>query len=270
MSVFCRARLNYAHGAGLGGEVVEVEVLDGRRAGLGGWRECGFQLLDHPSAMVDWDDDAEVAQVHYGEAEQLARRLTECDLAMVSDHVRRRAVTAGEGRSQSPVHLVHSDFAAGYDQVIRTAYRDVKGRGAATLARTGARPQDVENARRVVMMQMWRNLGPARMDYPVAFCDARSVTPSEARPFRYTGYVAGGRSFDALAIERTERTPRHRWYAFPDMTPDEVVAFRTYDTDLVDAGATYFTPHTAFHDPRVDPGNPGRTSIELRVLCLYL
>lgn len=270
MTVFCRARLNYAGGADLVGDGVEVEIADGRAAGLPGWRECGFELLRHASAVADWDDDAEIAGVHYAETEELARRLTGCDLALVSDHVRRRAVPGGEGRAQAPVHLVHSDFAAGYDQVIRTAYRDVKGRGAATLARTGARSQDVENARRLVMMQFWRNLGSPRMDFPVAFCDARTVTPAESRPFRYNGYVAGGRSFDALAVERTPRTDEHRWFTFPGMAADEVVAFRTYDTELVDAGLTWFTPHTAFRDPSVEVGRPGRTSVELRVMCLYL
>jgi len=270
MTVFCQARLNYAGGPGLGGEGVEVDILDGRSAGLPGWRQCGFELVERPSAVVDWDDDDQIAEVHYAETEELARLLTGCDLALVSDHVRRRAVPQGEGRAQAPVHLVHSDFAADYDQVIRTAYRDVKGRGVATLARTGARSEDVESARRLMMMQFWRNLGAPRMDYPIAFCDARTVTPAEARPFRYNGYVAGGRSFDALAVEGTARTAEHRWYTFPEMTAAEVVAFRTYDTELVAAGATWFTPHSAFHDPGVQPGRPGRTSVELRVMCLFL
>lgn len=270
MNVFCQARLNYAGGAELGGEGVEVEILDGRHAELPGWRECGFELVSRASAVGDWDDDREIAELHYGEVEELARTLTGCDLALVSDHVRRRALPAGESRAQSPVHLVHSDFAADYDQVIRTAYRDVKGRGAATLARTGARSEDIENARRLMMMQFWRNLGAPRMDFPIAFCDSRTVTPEEARPFRYNGYVAGGRSFDALAVKRTALVGHHRWYTFPEMSADEVVAFRTYDTELVAAGATWFTPHTAFRDPTVEPGRPGRTSVELRVMCLYL
>ena len=278
MNVFCSARLNYAAEpdpgaprgpAGLGGAAVEVDVYDARNAGLPGWRECGFELVNRPSSVADWDDDDEIAGIHYGEAEELARELTGCDVAMVSDHVRRRAVPLGESRQQSPVHLVHSDFAAGYHEIIRTAYRDVKGRGAATLARTGARSEDVENARRLVMMQLWRNLGPARMDYPLAFCDSRTVTPAEARPFHYNGYVAGGRSFDALAVQKSDRSGAHRWFVFPDMTPDEVVAFRTYDTELVAAHRTWFTPHTAFRDPGVEPGRPGRTSLELRVMCLY-
>ena len=108
-----------------------------------------------------------------------------------------------------------------------------------------------------------------KMDHPVAFCDARTVTPAEGRPFRYTGYVAGGRAFDALAIVAPGQPSTHTWYTFPEMTPDEVVAFRTYDTELVREGRTWFTPHSAFRDPDVELGRPARSSIELRVMCLY-
>ena len=54
------------------------------------------------------------------------------------------------------------------------------------------------------------------------------------------------------------------------MQRDEVVAFRTYDTELVPKGETFFTPHSAFRDPEVELGSPPRFSIELRVMCLYL
>jgi hypothetical protein len=256
--------MNYAGGGG-----VEVEVRDGRAADLPGWRECGFELLNRPSGVKDWTDDEEVAAVHYGEVEAVARDLTGCDFALVSDHVKRSAESAKREREQSPVRLVHSDFAPDYADIIRGAYHDVRGRGAATLARTGATADDVETARRIVMMQFWRNLGAAKMDHPVAFLDARTVTPAEGRPFRYNGYVAGGRAFDALAIVAPEGKSDHAWYTFPEMTPDEVVAFRTYDTDLVREGKTYFTPHSAFRDPDVEVGQPARFSIELRVMCLF-
>jgi hypothetical protein len=227
-------------------------------------------LVRHASAVEDWTDDTAIADVHYPEIETVARTVSGCDFALVSDHVKRNAHPAKRTREQAPVGLVHSDFAADYADVIRGAYHGVHGRGAATLARSGLSADDVERAPRIVMMQFWRNLGPATMDYPVAFCDARTVTPAEARPFRYTGYVAGGRSFDALAIVSPDPPSAHGWYVFPDLMPDEVVAFRTYDTDLVGEGKTHFTPHSAFRDTRVKVGEPARFSIELRVMCLFL
>ncbi len=194
--------------------------------------------------------------------------MTGSDFALVADHVKRTADAQRE-REQPPVRLVHSDFAADYADIVRRAYHGVRGRGAATLARSGLSADDVENASRIVMLQLWRNLGPAKMDLPVAFCDNRTVTPAEGRPFPYTGYVAGGRAFNALAIVAPDSPSRHGWYAFPEMTPDEVVTFRTYDTELVRNGKTYFTPHSAFRDPDVELGQPARFSIELRVMCLF-
>lgn len=275
MTTICRATLNYAprrsdaaEGGGARGPM-EVEIRDGRAASLPGWTECGFELVRHTSAVQDWTDDAQIASVHYPEVEAVARSLTGCDAAMVSDHVKRTASETKRSREQSPVRLVHSDFAADYEDVIRGAYRDVHGRGAAALARSGLSADAVENARRIVMLQFWRNLGATKMDHPVAFCDARTVTPAEGRPFRYNGYVAGGRSFDALAIVAPVDPSVHAWYAFLEMTPDELVAFRTYDTELVHRGETWFTPHSSFRDPDVEVGAPARFSIELRVMCVF-
>ena len=267
-----RTPLRYADPAGGGSErlcEVEVAIHDGRAADLPSWGECGFELVAHESAVVDWTDDDAIADVHYAEIEDLARRLTGCDAALVSDHVRRSGEEDRRPREQAPVRLVHSDFAGDYADVVRGAYFGVKGRGAATLARSGLTAEEIEAAPRIMMMQFWRNVGPARMDLPVAFCDARSVTPADTRPFHYTGYVAGGRTFDALAIVAPGDGADHRWYSFPEMTSGEVVAFRTYDTALVAENRTWFTPHSAFPDPGVEPGRPARCSVELRVLCLF-
>ena len=278
-ATFCRTELHYAARTGpllgAGDAGTDVEIRNGRTADLPGWQECGFELVRHEPHVADWTDDDEIAAVHYAEVEQLARRLTGAEAALVSDHVKRTAEPVRRQREQTPVRLVHSDFSDDYADVVRFAYRDVKGRGAATLARSGLTAEEIETAPRIVMMQFWRNLGAPKMDFPVAFCDARTVTRAEARPFPYTGYVAGGRTFDALAITAPEpdaesAAPEHGWYVFPELTLDEVVAFRTYDTDLVARGETYFTPHSAFRDPEVEVGNPARFSIELRVLCVFL
>jgi hypothetical protein len=264
--------MNYVGREGLRGapHTLEVDIHDGRAASLPGWRECGFERLDHTSSMQDWTDDEEIATVHYPEAEALARTLTGFDHALVADHVKRNAEESKRRREQHPVRLVHSDFADDYGDHVRKNYREVRGRGAAALDRNGITPDDIESARRIVMLQLWRNLGAPVMDLPVAWMDARTVTRDEMVPFRYTGYVAGADPFDAVAIAEPAEPDRHRWYTFPSLTDEEVVAFRTYDTEMVPAGTTYFTPHSAFRDPAVEPGDPPRFSIELRIVCLDL
>lgn len=264
--------MNYVGPKGLGGEPrpVEVAIRDGRDAALPGWRDCGFERVDHASSVRDWTDDVEIAAVHYPEAEALARELTGLPHALVADHVKRRATTQPGRREQHPVRLVHSDFADDYEEHVRRNYRNVKGRGAAALERAGITADDVASARRIVMLQLWRNLGAPKPDMPVAWCDARTVTRDEMVPFRYTGYVAGADPFDAVAIREPADADRHAWYTFPALGADEVVAFRTYDTDMVPAGTTYFTPHSSFVDPTAGPDAPPRFSIELRLVCLEL
>jgi hypothetical protein len=268
----CRPTLNYSGAGRAGGPApTVVEILDGRAADLPGWEECGFELLAHTSAVRDWDDDDEVAAVHHPEMEALARDLTGCDHAVVSAHIKRGPDQAARHEDLAPIRFVHSDFAAGYDTLIRRSIREApRSTASAALDRNGLTAATYDAATRIVVLQFWRNLGPPRMDLPIAFCDARTVRPADARPFVVHDYAgAGGPTFEALAIVAPDEPDRHRWYAFLELHRDETVAFRTYDTELVASGATYFTPHSAFRDPMVALGEPARSSIELRAVCLF-
>jgi hypothetical protein len=270
MTTFCRTAFNYVPASGFvaGGRQSEVDVFDGRSAGLPGWQECGFELIRHRSAVTDWADDDQVASVHYAELEELARKMTDADVALVSSHIRRSPDAAKRHQQLSPITFVHSDFAAGHEEIIRRPAQDGDVRAPA-LARNGVTADAVADASRIVILQFWRNLGPATMDYPIAFCDARTVEPADSRAFHVTDYAGTGSNFDALGVVEPDDPSGHAWYTFPDLTPDEAVAFRTYDTDLVRRGRTWFTPHSAFRDPRVEVGKPARVSIELRATCLY-
>mgnify|MGYP001627438901 CR=1 FL=1 len=270
MAAFCRAAFNYVGWAGEPVPVsLELEVRDGRQADLPGWQTCGFELVDHSPAVQRWDDEDEVASVHRAEIEALARAMTGADHALVSGHITRSPQDAARHQDLSPITFVHSDFALSYLDLIRSSYEHPTEGAAAALARNGLTSQDVQDAQRIVILQFWRNLGPAKMDLPLAWCDARTVRPDEAFPIPVSDYAGTGIDFEALAVRAPDDPERHHWYAFPEMQPDEVVAFRTYDTDLAVSGATFFTPHSAFRDPDVPLGDPPRTSIELRATCLF-
>jgi hypothetical protein len=268
--VFCRVTLNFAarNGAFVA-EPKELDIFDGRTAELAGWEECGFELVAHESAVACWDDE-EVVAVHYRECEELARRLTGCDAALVSSHIKRGPDHAQRHQDLAPITFVHSDFAIGYDDLVRTSYAQ-PGRDGLTgaLDRSGWTADDVARATRLVILQFWRNLGPAKMDLPLAWCDARTVRPADSRPIPVSDYAGSGVDFEALAVLAPTEPSPYRWYAFPELRPDEVVVFRTYDTELVERGETWFTPHSAFRDPDVEMGCPARSSIELRAICLY-
>jgi hypothetical protein len=268
--VFCRSTLNFvARNGEAVAQPVELDILDGRTAELPGWEECGFELVAHPSAVSDWDDE-ELLAVHHGEMEALARRMTGCDVALVSNHILRGPAHAERHDDLAPIAFVHSDFAIGYDDLVRRSYVQPDRIGVTrALERNAVTAADVADAQRLVILQFWRNIGAAKMDFPLAFCDARTVTPDDARPIPVTDYAGSGIDFEALAVLGPTDPSPYRWYAFPELRPDEVVAFRTYDTERVERGDTWFTPHSAFRDPDVDVGRPARSSIELRAICLY-
>ena len=267
---FCRTTLNYVPSPGRRA-AVEVDVNDGRTADLPGWQDCGFELVDHASGVADWHDDLELATVHYPELEGLARKMTNADVALVSTHISRSPKDAKRHGQLSPITFVHSDFAASHADIIRNSYRNERDNSAAALARNGVTADAVENAERIVILQFWRNVGPPKMDFPLGFCDARTVTRDQARAFHVTNYAGSGFNFDALAIAApSESDTPHGWYAFPELRADETVAFRTYDTDLIRDEKVFFTPHSAFRDPEVEVGAPARSSVELRATCLYL
>ena len=269
-NVFCRATLNFASRSGeFTAEPTEVDILDGRTADLPGWEQCGFELVSHTTAAASWGDD-DLAAVHHQEMEELARRMTGCDVALVSNHIKRGPEHARQHEDLAPIAFVHSDFAAGYDDLVRRSYEQPERDGAMrALDRNGVTAADVAAAPRLVILQFWRNLGPAKMDFPLGFCDARTVTPADTRPIPVTDYAGSGVDFDALAVLGPVEASPYRWYSFPELRADEVVAFRTYDTDRVARGETWFTPHSAFRDPDVEIGKPARSSIELRAICLF-
>jgi hypothetical protein len=60
--------------------------------------------------------------------------------------------------------------------------------------------------------------------------------------------------------------PNHQWYYYPDMQPDEVLAFRLFDTG---DSRWRMTAHTAFVDPTSAPDSPKRESFEIRTLAVF-
>lgn len=59
--------------------------------------------------------------------------------------------------------------------------------------------------------------------------------------------------------------PKHTWWYYPDLGPDEIICLKTFDT-----AAQPFVPtlHSAFDDPTTPPRYRQRESIEARVVCV--
>ena len=89
------------------------------------------------------------------------------------------------------------------------------------------------------------------------------------RAMPVSNYAGGDFDFDTLGVAAPTTPDQHRWYSFPELNENEVIAFRTWGSEQINKGEPYWTPHTAFRDPEVVIGNPARRSIELRATCLF-
>ena len=129
--------------------------------------------------------------------------------------------------------------------------------------------------RRFIAFSLWRALSPPPQDMPLAVCEGRSVGDDEGTPNTKVDVdeiptgdalfapIVGEENMAAATI--FHYSPAHRWWYFPDMTPDEVIFLKFYDSDHRTA---WRCPHTAFRDSS-RPDAHERRSIEYRGIAFF-
>merc|ERR550532_1609785 len=102
------------------------------------------------------------------------------------------------------------------------------------------------------MLNIWRSTDKKRnvAMMPLALCDMRSVDPADI-VFGDGVNTGNVRQYLKIVDQRIVHNPCQRWYFFPQMTPDEVLVFRQYDTRQ-----EALNLRTAFHQAVVDPTTP--------------
>lgn len=214
----------------------------------------GFTLVSHHSAVSDFEDSAQTSTLYPAEIEALIRELTG------ADHVVARGTVLRFSQQQDrdayvnslPAGFVHMD-------VSRESFADFAARSL-----DGHPDRDALLAGRYVGFNIWRVLTPPPQDLPLAVCAADSVTEADR--------VTGEARVDGVGIEEFRfgsslyrPNPRHRWFYYRDMTPDEALVFMQFDTAAPDMVGV---PHVAFADPSaVDP--IPRASAEIRAFAYW-
>jgi len=241
----------------------DVLALEGRRIRIEDAREWGvpaslqregFELIAHSSAVRDFRDSQAVARVHPREIEELIARLSGADRAVVgSPGVLRFSESSPEsGRlnNSRPARFIHIDVSDPTARMFaeRSCPRDI------------GRP-----VRRFAHYNVWRVLSPPPQDVLLAVCDAGSLSPRDLVEADAVFDVPGQPewSFEGLVIRYN---PEHRWAYFSNMTREEVIVFKTNDSD---PGQPHHVPHTAFNDPACPAGVAPRASIEMRAIAYW-
>lgn len=264
---YCTTTLNYGGGEAV--QPVPVTIGNARQAEFLDYDQCGFTLLGHRSEVTDWQDGAHVADVHMAEIKALAFDFSGCDHALVYPPIVRSPESARQIADFAPIEFVHSDYTDDYRAMIEDPDRSYGAFLAPALETIGVRQEEIAAAERVLMLQFWRNIGAQRPDYPLALCDASSVPRSDLFSFLVPEYGGLRLEFETFGVHPPADPSAHHWYTFPDLQPDEVIAFRTYDSCCAAEGQPFWTPHSAFRDPHAGPTAPQRESVEMRVLCLF-
>ncbi len=220
----------------------------------------GFALFPHQSAVTEGGDPEVIARTHQPGTERLVLELTGADEVVLENpavhrFTKRLPTTAGLACSG---HLYN-----GYP--VRFVHIDVSDATAAAFTKRWHPRDQSRPLRRFAHYNIWRVLSPPPQDVPLALCDARSLAPSDLVEADAVMDIPGKResSYAALVVRYN---PHHRWSYFPDMNREEVLIFKTHDSDPREPS---HVPHSAFDDPTCAPTAAPRASIETRAIAYW-
>lgn len=246
----------------------------------------GFAVYNSPATEREFVDDKAVRGGYYAEVEALLREKLGPGVkkVVIFDHTIRRRLP---GSARAPVQAVHVDQTpAAADVRVR---RHVADQHEAEALIKG----------RYQLINVWRPIENVASDHPLAVIDWRSTKPEEFVPVNLLYPVRGGcgadddgddRGKEVLPDESTWAStdgyePRgetmrvlpsdeHEFYYVKDMTPDEVLLLKCYDSKGEGRpggkdGVALRTPHSAFVDPDTPADAKPRQSIEVRCLVFY-
>lgn len=214
----------------------------------------GFALVPHRSAVTDFEDTEQTAGLYVREVEDLIRGLTG------ADHVVARGTVLRFSKQQNRDAYVNS-LPAGFVHV-DTSRESFHQFAAHNL---GDHPDKTALlAGRYIGFNIWRVLTGPPQDLPLAVCAANSVTEGDR--------VTGEARVDGVGIEEFRfgsslyrANPRHRWFYYRDMNPDEALVFKQFDTADPDIVGV---PHVAFADSGAENPVP-RASAEIRAYAYW-
>ncbi|HUO01840.1 MAG TPA: CmcJ/NvfI family oxidoreductase, partial [Rhizomicrobium sp.] len=157
--------------------------------------EQGFQFHIQETAVTDFYDERQIAEVYYPELETLLMKVTGAEKIVIFDHTIRSIprIKAGAKGMREPTRHVHNDYteASGPQRV-----RDL----------LPAREAEERLKRRFMEVNVWRPIRGPLQDAPLAVCDARSIAPEDriAADLIYRDRRTETYSFNY--------SPDHRWY----------------------------------------------------------
>jgi hypothetical protein len=214
----------------------------------------GFSIHDFTTEYNNWEDDEGVRTSFYPEVVEFLKKTTGAKRVLVFDHTIRSKTNQGKKLTQetntsqrAPVMLVHCDYTAESGPV----------RVRQLLAEEG----DDLLSRRVAFFNVWKPIRCIVEERPLAMCDVSSAPQQDFFKLHLRYRDRNGENY----VMRY--SPKHKWWYFPRMTPDQVILLKTYESET--DGRARFVGHTAFEDPTSPPDAPMRESVEIRTIAFF-
>lgn len=223
--------------------------VDKERDSQTGLSNSGFMLVNQPSAVRNFLNNDQITDIYEGEITALLKSITGAGRVHIFDHTVRASDPGIREvkKIREPSTLVHNDYTVKSGFV---CLDENLGEDAEKLKRG-----------RFQIINLWRPLIDPVRSWPLVLCDARSVddadmVDAERRAANHTGEIA-------LATHN----PKHRWFYYSDMNPNEVLIFKTFDSE--NGGRVPYAIHTAIDISKVYPDAVPRESIETRAFVFY-
>jgi hypothetical protein len=169
-------------------------------------------LLEHHTNVSNFFDDDQLKQVYEAELASLLLSTTAANRVHFFDHTVRASdpATRATQQSREPAALVHNDYTA--NSGFQCLHENL--------------PQEAVDlsTKRFQIINLWRPLAAPVESFPLAFCHSNSIAEAdlvntERRSPNHIG-----------ELSLVTYNPAHRWYYFPNMHPDEILLFKTFDS----------------------------------------
>ena len=212
----------------------------------------GFILKKHQTTVSNFYDENEIFNNYYDECADLVKKYTGVQKVSIFDHTIRiedATKRVSENSYRAPVRGVHNDYT---DWSAPKRVRDLL-------------PEDEAEERlkgRYVMVNVWRPMIERVLSWPLALCDASSLEPNDLIAADHIYPDRRGETY------RTAYNEGQKWYYFPEMTMDEVVLIKCFDSEI--DGRARFSAHGAANLAASPASNyTPRESIEVRTIGFF-
>ena len=116
---------------------------------------------------------------------------------------------------------------------------------------------------RFAVYQTWRMFAPPPQNETLALCDTRSIAKGDDLVFDSIISDDDRQTFESRVMRHN---PGHRWMYWNNLTPEEVIVFKGWDSD---PSRVSDVPHQAISDPKAGPSPVLRESIETRFFLFF-